>query len=161
MSSYSVVVILHLLGASIWVGGHLVLALGVLPAALRASEANAGAGIGTGIGVEMIRNFENVFEKIGVPALLLQVASGLWLAHFWVPDWHNWLSPGTAQARWVAVKLFLLLATLLLAMHARLKLIPNLTTATLPALAWHIRLITLVAVLFLLAGASLRTGVLP
>lgn len=148
MSSYSVVVILHLLGASIWVGGHLVLALGVLPAALRNSDVN------------VIRNFENVFEKIGVPALLLQVASGLWLAHFWVPDWHNWLAPNTPQAHWVAVKLLLLLATLLLAIHARLKLIPNLSAASLPALGWHIRLITLVAVLFLLAGASLRTGVL-
>lgn len=156
MSSYSVVVVLHLLGASIWVGGHLVLALGILPAALRASDAN----VRTSVGVDMIRNFENVFEKMGVPALLLQVASGLWLAHFWVPDWHNWLSPNTAQAHWVAIKLFLLLVTLLLAMHARLKLIPNLTAASLPALAWHIRLITLVAVLFLLAGASLRTGVL-
>ena len=156
MSSYSVVVVLHLLGASIWVGGHLVLALGILPAALRASDAN----VGTSVGVDMIRNFENVFEKMGVPALLLQVATGLWLAHFWVPDWHNSLSPNTAQAHWVAVKLCLLLVTLLLAMHARLKLIPNLTAATFPALAWHIRLITVVAVLFLLAGASLRTGVL-
>lgn len=32
---YSWILLLHLLGASVWVGGHLVLALGVLPGVLR------------------------------------------------------------------------------------------------------------------------------
>ena len=63
----------HLLGASVWIGGHLVLALGILPGALRRSD------------VQAIRNFEQVFEKIGLPALLLQVVTGLWLASLWLP----------------------------------------------------------------------------
>ena len=63
---------LHLLGAAIWVGGHLVLALGILPGALRRRDPQA------------IRAFEQVYERIGIPALLLQVVSGLWLASLWL-----------------------------------------------------------------------------
>ncbi|MBF3283866.1 copper transporter, partial [Pseudomonas aeruginosa] len=48
---------LHLLGAAIWVGGHLVLALGILPGALRRRDPQA------------IRAFEQVYERIGIPAL--------------------------------------------------------------------------------------------
>lgn len=68
---------LHLLGAAIWVGGHLVLALGILPGALRRRDPQA------------IRAFEQVYERIGIPALLLQVVSGLWLASLWLP-FHHW-----------------------------------------------------------------------
>lgn len=67
---------LHLLGAAIWVGGHLVLALGILPGALRRRDPQA------------IRAFEQVYERIGIPALLLQVVSGLWLASLWLPFDH-------------------------------------------------------------------------
>jgi hypothetical protein len=61
----------------------------------------------------------------------------------------------------VQVKLALLGATVGLALHARFRVIPALSDSTLPILAWHIRLVTLAAVLFVLAGVSIRFGGYP
>ncbi|MFP5487244.1 MAG: hypothetical protein ACLGHQ_02930 [Acidimicrobiia bacterium] len=45
--------------------------------------------------------------------------------------------------------------------HARFQVIPSLTDTTLPTLAWHIRIVTAAAVMFLLGGASIRFGGYP
>lgn len=134
----------HLLGASVWIGGHLVLALGILPAALRRRD------------VQAIRNFEQVFEKIGLPALLLQVITGLWLASLWLPH-ALWLGDGP-QAVLIQTKLGLLALTAALGVHARLVLIPRLNAERLPALGWHIALITLSALAFAWVGSGFRFG---
>ena len=55
---------LHLLGASVWVGGHLVLLFSVLPGALRRRD------------VQPVRQFEQLYERVGIPALLVQIVSG-------------------------------------------------------------------------------------
>jgi hypothetical protein len=52
-------------------------------------------------------------------------------------------------------------ATLGLAVHARLRLIPRLSDVTPPTLAWHIRAVTIAAVLFVVVGASIRVGGYP
>lgn len=135
---------LHLLGAAIWVGGHLVLALGILPGALRRRDPQA------------IRAFEQVYERIGIPALLLQVVSGLWLASLWLPFDH-WFG-ATSVARALRLKLLLLAATAALGVHARLRLIPNLDAESLPKLGWHIAAITLVGLGFVAVGQSFRFG---
>lgn len=135
---------LHLLGAAIWVGGHLVLALGILPGALRRRDPQA------------IRAFEQVYERIGIPALLLQVVSGLWLASLWLPFDH-WFG-ATSVARALQLKLLLLAATAALGVHARPRLIPNLDAESLPKLGWHIAAITLVGLGFVAVGQSFRFG---
>ena len=134
----------HLLGASVWIGGHLVLALGILPGALRRRD------------VQAIRNFEQVFEKIGLPALLLQVFTGLWLASLWLPH-ALWLGD-SPQAALIQAKLGLLALTAALGVHARLVLIPRLSAESLPALGWHIALITLSALAFAWVGSGFRFG---
>jgi hypothetical protein len=58
----------------------------------------------------------------------------------------------------VQAKLGFLAATIALALHARLKLIPRLTDTTLPTLATHIVGVTTLAVLFVLAGVVFRVG---
>jgi uncharacterized membrane protein len=45
-----------------------------------------------------------------------------------------------------------------LAIHARLRLIPNLTDNNLSGLAWHIRGITALAIAFVVVGALTRLG---
>ena len=59
------VLILHILAATIWAGGHLVLASAVLPRALKERD------------VDAILSFESKYERIGMPALLIQIATGL------------------------------------------------------------------------------------
>jgi putative copper export protein len=142
---YQFVLMTHLLAATLWTGGHLLLALGFLPAALRERD------------VALVEQFEQRFEPIGLPALAVQVVSGLWLADFVQPDWSRWIGFADPASSLVFLKLLLLLSTLALAVHARFKLIPNLSAATLPALAWHIRGVTLLSVLFVILGVGLRT----
>ena len=48
--------------------------------------------------------------------------------------------------------------TATLAVHARLRLIPNLTDDNLSGLAWHIRSITALAIAFVLVGGLIRLG---
>jgi putative copper export protein len=145
--TYRLLVALHLLGATVWVGGHLVLSLSVLPRALRARDP------------AIIREFESGFERLGIPALVMQIVTGLWLAYHWAPHVAGWFSPSTPQARLVLVKLVLLGATVALAVHARLRVVPQLDAATLRFLAYHIVAVTLLGVALLVAGVAIRTGV--
>lgn len=148
MQTYPLVFFLHVLAATVWTGGHLVLAFTVLPRALRARDP------------EVLLAFESGFERIGMPALLVQVVSGLWLAHTLVPDVAAWFTASNPPARLIACKLALLAITVLAALDARLRIIPRLSAQTLPALAHRVYLVTLVSVLFVLVGVSFRGGLL-
>ena len=142
---YQFILITHILAATLWTGGHLLLALGFLPVSLR--ERN----------VALIKQFEQRFEPVGLPALAIQIITGLWLANAMQPDWSRWIGFQDPADSLIFTKLLLLLATVTLAVHARLKLIPHLRPATLPMLAWHIVGVTLLSVLFVIAGVGLRT----
>jgi putative copper export protein len=137
---------LHVLGATVWTGGHLVLALTVLPRALRRHDPG------------ILRDFEDGYERIGIPALAIQVITGLWLAHRLVPNVSEWWSFSTVLGIHVAIKLCLLLLTIGLAAHARLRIIPRLSPETLPLLAWHIVSVTVLSVAFVLVGVGFRIG---
>lgn len=148
MATYYTVLSLHILGATIWAGGHLVLALTILPVALREQSAAP------------VSNYEQRFERIGLPSLGVQVLTGLWLAHNLLGAPSNWFD-SSPVARAVQLKLALLALTVGLAIHARFRVIPTLCDETLPTLAWHIRIVSAAAVLFVLAGASIRFGGYP
>lgn len=137
---------LHLLGAAVWTGGHLVLALTVLPRAMRARDA------------KIVHQFEEGFEKLGIPALLVQIVTGLWMALQWMPSPARWFDLQNPIARGVLVKLSLLAVTAVLALHARLRVLPQLTDDRLGVLAAHIIPVTVLSVLFVLAGVAFRFG---
>ena len=145
MSAYAIVLTLHVIGACIWAGGHLALSAAVLPRALRERRA------------KVILDFESGYERIGIPALLVQVITGFWLAHLRLGPVAAWFADNPL-ARVFQLKLALLGGTIALALHARLKLIPRLTDATLPTLAVHIVAVTTLAVLFVVAGVAFRFG---
>ena len=143
---YALMLFLHVLGATVWTGGHLVLALTWLPRVLRE------------LSPEQLLRFEQGYERIGMPALVLQIVTGLWMAYQMVPSVAQWLSPDTPVARAIALKLVLLLCTALIAAHARLRVIPRLSADTLPLMAWHVGAVTLLSVGFVAVGVSLRFG---
>lgn len=143
---YRTLLFFHLLAATIWTGGHLVLAIGVLPRVLRKRS------------VDDMLEFERGYERIGIPALVVQVITGLWLAHRMVPDMSLWFDLGNPLCRAIAAKLALLAITVGFAVDARLRLLPNLTPEKLPALAWHVIPVTIASVLFVYVGVSIRTG---
>ena len=148
MAVYYIVLCLHILGATIWAGCRLVRALSILPSALK--EKNA----------EIILEFEKRFEKVGLPALGTQLLTGLWLAYHILGMPNHWFS-SEPIAHLVQAKLLFLTLTLALAISARLFVIPKLSNENLRVLAWHIRLVTTLAVLFVLVGASIRLGGYP
>ena len=57
---YRILIAVHLIGASVWIGGHLVLAATILPRALRRREP------------AIILDFEKGFEWIGLPSLVFK-----------------------------------------------------------------------------------------
>jgi putative copper export protein len=148
LARYYTFLSLHILGAAVWAGGHLVLALTILPTALRQRRAAT------------VSEYEQRFERIGLPALAVQVLTGVWLAHRLLGSPDHWFESNPV-ARVVQVKLGLLALTVALAIHARLRVIPKLDDTSLSTLAWHIRIVTIAAVLFVLAGASIRFGGYP
>lgn len=124
----------------------MVLALTVLPRALKNRSTS-----------DLII-FESGYERIGIPALLIQVATGAWLANRLVPDISEWVAVDDPVSRLVLTKLILLAITVGFAADARLRIIPRLSEETLTSLAWHIIPVTIVSVVFVVVGVSFRTG---
>lgn len=143
---YSIALLLHVLGATVWTGGHLVLSFCILPPALRERSPT------------LIRNFEQRFEKIGIPALLTQIVTGLYMASQLQPDPARWFGLDNILSQTITLKLALLAATAVLAVDARLRIIPKLTEHNLVSLAWHVIPVTIISVLFVVVGVSFRTG---
>ena len=136
------IIFIHILAATIWTGGHLILSLGFLPKALREKD------------FRIIEYFESRFEPIGLPALFILVVSGVYMTSYYAPDIFqlNWQDHYT---RHILIKFSLLILTLLLALHARLILIPK---KALRPLAFHIIAVTFLSILFVLVGFSARSG---
>lgn len=143
---FKILVVLHTLGATVWVGGHLVLAVTVLPKALQNRDP------------DLIHQFEEHFENFGLTSLLVQVITGLGLTWIYFPNFQNFLDFDSYLSTYIGFKLLLLLGTIALAIHARFFIIPNLTKETLNSLADHIVGVTTLAVLFVILGAGIRLG---
>ena len=142
---YRYILLIHVLGATIWTGGHLFLALRILPKALRERSAS------------MILDFERRFEPLGLSALVAQVLTGLWLAQQLVPP-RMWFALNFPASQMIAAKFLFLLMTITLALYARFRVIRHLTDDTVRSMAVPISVVTLLAVLFAAAGVGIRTG---
>lgn len=143
---YQVMLLLHILGASVWIGGHFVLGLSVLPRALKAKD------------VPTLHRFEVVFEPVGVPALLLQIVTGVWLAYNKGLTFTTWFQWDSSPARLVGMKMLLLFLTVIVGVSARLIVVPRLTGDTLWVLGLHIYTIMLLALGFAVVGIAILTG---
>ena len=143
---FNYLLILHLLGAAIWTGGHLILALVVLPKVISSRNLDA------------LLQFEQQFEKIGMPALGVQIITGLWMAYRILPNVSAWFTFDNDISILIGMKLILLLMTAMVAIHARFWVIPKLSADNLNGFAINIILVTLFAVSFVVVGTLFRTG---
>ena len=148
MNYHHVVLIFHLLAATVWVGGHLLLTVLLLPRAVRENDPS------------VILDFQKQYERFGMSSLLILVVTGIAMA----------LDYGVYPGRWfhfadpietvVSLKLSLLAATFALALSAQFFVIPRLKSGN-PALgviAFHIISVTLLGVSMLIIGSSIRFG---
>ena len=140
------VLVAHLLGAAVWTGGHLILAIVILPRVLKSRD------------ISSLITFESQFEKIGMPALILQLLTGLWMAHRLLPDLSTWFALTNDISLLISLKLILLFTTFLIALHARFRVIPTLRPETLNWFAVHIFSVTALSVGFVIVGSLFRTG---
>ncbi|HRJ48960.1 MAG: CopD family protein [Phycisphaeraceae bacterium] len=141
-----VLLIAHVLGASVWIGGHVVLLAVVIPQARGQGD------------VTPVRNFERSFGRIGLAALAVQVVTGPILASRWIGGWPSIFTTPTHPAHLVLAKVALLIAIVVLATHATHRLLPKLSMATLGRFTRHAWLVTLLSVALAIAGVSIRTG---
>ena len=143
---YGTLLLIHILAATVWTGGHIVLSVVVLPQVFKERSPE-----------ELLR-FESIYEKIGMPALILQVVTGMLLAHRLLPDISLWFDFSNPVSHIIASKLVLLGLTLALAIDARFRVIPKLSKNNLMDMALHIILVTILSILFVVVGVSFRTG---
>mgnify|MGYP001239176535 CR=1 FL=1 len=144
--SHHLILIWHLLAATIWVGGHLLLSIRFLPEAFKKKE------------VAVIVNFKNKFEPIGMPALVILLLTGIIMVYdFGIPvsDWFSFASP---MERLVSIKLSLLLLTFVLAINAQLFVFPKLTADKLVPVAFQIIAVTIIGISMLILGSFFRVG---
>jgi putative copper export protein len=143
---HHLLLIIHLLAATLWIGGHLLLTLRYLPKALKTKD------------VGIIRNFEKQYEAVGLPALLILVVTGICMAYDYGITMSLWFTFSGALEKIISIKLLLLFSTFLLAVHARLFIIPRLSAERLNLMAAHIVLITLISIAMLVMGTFVRFG---
>lgn len=136
-------ILLHVLGATVWVGGHLILSIGFLPKALQQKDPS------------IVLDFERQYERIGLPALLIQIVTGISMALIYVPL-SEWGSLATSHHVYLWTKVGLLAGTVASAIRVRFFILPTLTRETLPTLAFYIVLVTVFALLFMITGLSFR-----
>jgi putative copper export protein len=143
---YGLILFLHVLGATVWTGGHIVLSVVVLPGVLRERAP------------DRLLRFEAAFEKIGMPALLVQVITGVLLAKRLIPDFAGWFAVNDRSLRVGLLSWLMPVLVLLLALDARFRVLPKFDASRLTDMAWHIVPVTVLSVLFVAAGVSFRAG---
>ena len=151
----------HMLGASVWIGGHIYPVLIIVPNALKQHNAQA------------LLNFEQGFEKLGMSALITQVITGLIMANQLLPNWSQRVNPFFNLGQDITILLTLkftwLICTILTALSAQLLVIPRLKQALIAEnmtvsqkyfkiFVAHISLIMLLGLAFVVTGVLFRTG---
>lgn len=143
---HQIILIIHLLAASIWVGGHLFLILRILPATLQQKD------------ISILSDYRLKFGKIGMPSLLILVVTGILLAYDYNVPISDWFSFSNPIEKIISIKLLLLFTSLSLAVHAQKVVFPKLTSnRMLPAIV-EIIIVTLIAVSMLILGSLVRVG---
>jgi putative copper export protein len=146
--SHHLLLIIHLLCASIWVGGHLLLVFGHLPQALKEKNQN------------IILDYERKYEPVGMTALVLLVVTGILMAYKYGVNIEYWFHFDTPIEKVVSTKLLLLLLTVLFALSAQFRVLPKLKNNPdkLPEMTFHIVSVTFIGVLMLIFGSFVRFG---
>ncbi|MFC2505778.1 MAG: CopD family protein [Capnocytophaga ochracea] len=149
MYTHHLILILHLIAATIWVGGHLVLAIGYLPKALKRKD------------FSYIGNFEKTYEPIGMPSLAVLVITGILMAYDYNAGLSSLFSFATPIERVVSLKLICLLTSICFAISAQTRVLPKLRKGQLNKLsemAVHIICVTLIGVVMVILGSLVRIG---
>lgn len=146
MTLHHLLLIIHLIAATIWVGGHLTLSIVFLPVALRQKEP------------QIILNFERKFEPLGISSLIALVITGIWMAYDFGVSYESWFNFIGSLEKVVSTKLLLLMLTIILALYTQIYVIPNLNKYNLNKIAFSIISVTIIGLTMLILGSTIRYG---
>ena len=135
---YKLLVVLHIIGAATLAGGHLMFALGIVPRALRAKDADA------------LRAYSKAFTPVGHAALLVQIITGFWLS---VP----YFKTQGVGIHLVEAKFLVLFLIVAITVHLKVRVAKNLPDS-IGLFAAHVVANATLAVVLLVLGAGLRLG---
>lgn len=145
---HHLLLIIHILAATVWIGGHLYLIISILPKVLKSRNATK------------LLAFEKSFEPLGITALILLVISGFWMMFQFGIKIADIFSFATPIERVTSTKIILLITTVLFALSAQFRVIPSLKKSPkkLPEMAVHAICVTLIGVAMLVLGTFVRYG---
>lgn len=143
---HQLLLIIHLLAATVWVGGHLILLLIYVPKARKTNS------------LDGISFFRKNFEILGMPSLILLLLTGVLLAYDYDVSIDKWFQFKGGIERIVSLKLLLFITTITLAVSATKFIFPRLKNQPKPILYLFIVLVTSIAVIMLVFGSLIRVG---
>lgn len=148
MSEIHLLLILHLLGATIWVGGHIILSVVILPQVWK------------GKAIAKLFAFEEQYEWIGMPALGILLLTGVRMAYLYNVKLDTWFTFQTPIERVISLKLACLIAIVLFALSAQFYVLPRLKkdAQKLLLMTFHILSVTAISILMLVLGSFVRYG---
>lgn len=146
--SHHLLLIIHLICATIWVGGHFYLVIRLLPDILKQKNTKA------------LIEFERKYEPLGITSLILLVVSGFWMTFQFGIKLTDLFNFSTPIERVVSIKIILLLTTVLFALSAQFRIFPSLKKSPkkLPEMAVHAVCVSLIGVALLVLGTFIRYG---
>ncbi len=146
--NHHLLLIIHLMAATVWVGGHLYIAIRILPQTLKTKDCTK------------LLALEKNYEPLGMSALLLLVITGIWMTLQFGITLDHWFSFTNPIEKVTSTKLVLLFSTLLLAISAQIRVIPKLKSnpKKLVEMAAHIIAVTLIGIAMLIFGSFVRYG---
>lgn len=139
-------ILLHVLGACVWTGGHLYVALAVLPRAMRDHDP------------ELLKTTESMIERLAMPALFIQLMTGIEIARRHAGGFIAIFDVEQPIDQFTVTKLGLLFVTVALAADVHLRRDKFEGDAWLRFMRWHIVLVTLISVALVVLGVGFRTG---
>lgn len=144
--THHLILIFHLLAASVWVGGHLVLSIRYLPEALKKKD------------VSVLVNFKDKFEPVGLPSLAILLVTGILMAYHYDVTFTKWFSFTNGIEKVISTKLSLLFISVIMAINAQLFVFPKVKSERLFPVAFLIVTITIIGVAMLVLGSLVRIG---
>lgn len=143
----SVLIILHILGASIWIGGMLIMALGALPKAKKANDAS------------LLKNYEGSFHILGMIAITIQFLTGFRLAMIYAGGMKGLFDFSNHAAVLFMWKLVIVLLSAGLFVVFKKKTLSNLDNNNISSASAIVWLIALLAIAQMVLGLGFSRGI--
>lgn len=145
---FSIFLLFHVIGASVWFGGLMVLSCSILPRAKRAGDPGA------------LANYLRHFLRVGYPALVVQVLTGPMMATRLIPKMSDWFAWENGTQDHIGSKIIMYPIIVIVAVQMQRKVLPRLEAgdgAAIKSAAKYGHSLTFLSFLMLLTGISLHT----